>query len=83
MSSWEHTAVVLKFKEKGFSVSRKDVVQGLDGESVEALKAIGGEGWEVVAVLPFSTGGVGLFSNAQTKTDAAIAFFKRPAASPV
>jgi len=40
---------------------------------------MGNDGWEMVAVLPFSMGGVGFFSSGQTKTDAVLAFFKREA----
>jgi hypothetical protein len=78
MTLWDHATAVLRFKEKGFAMSRKDVIQGLDDESAATLKDLGSQGWEMVAVLPFSTGGVGMFSNAQAKTDAAVAFFKRP-----
>jgi hypothetical protein len=31
MTTWDHSTAVLRFKEKGFAISRKDVVQGLDG----------------------------------------------------
>jgi len=77
MTRWDHATAVLRFKEKGFALSRKDVIQGLDEESSSILRDLGNQGYELVAVLPFSTGGAGMFSNAQAKTDAAIAFFKR------
>lgn len=74
---FEHTVVVLRFEKKGFAVTRKDVLQGLSEESSTELIRLGEEGWELVAVLPFSTGGVGFFSYAASGTDAALAFFKR------
>jgi hypothetical protein len=78
MTEWEHATAVLRFKEKAFAMTRKEVVQGMDDESAMSLAELGKDGWELVAVLPFSSGSAGLFSNSQAKTDAAIAFFKRP-----
>jgi hypothetical protein len=77
--TWEHATAVLRFKEKSFAMTRKEVVQGLDDDSAATLQTLGAQGWELVTVLPFSTGGVGMFSNATAKTDAAISFLKRPA----
>lgn len=79
MNKWQYATSILKFKEKGFAISRKDVLQGLEDESANNLKGFGDEGWELVAVMPFSTGGtVGMFSPSSGKTDAVVAFLKRP-----
>jgi hypothetical protein len=78
MTEWEHSILVLRLKEKGFAISRKDVLQGLDEASTASLIEFGRNGWEMIAVMPFSTGGAGMFSYAQGKTDALLAFFKRP-----
>lgn len=77
MSKWEHKTMVMKFSEKGFAISRKDVFQGLNEESQKLLTEVGEEGWELVSVIPVSTGGAGFFSSTQAKTDAALGFFKR------
>jgi len=77
VARFEHSVVVLRFKEKGFTISRKDVLQGLADESAAQLRELGNDGWELVAVLPYSTGSVGFLSNAPSATDSALAFFKR------
>jgi hypothetical protein len=69
--------LVLHFEKKSFAMTRRDILQGLSADSGAQLRELGNEGWELVAVLPYTTGGVGLFSNATTGTDAALAFFKR------
>lgn len=77
MKRYEHTTAVLHFEKKGFAMTRKDVLQGLSEDSSNLLFKFGEDGWELVAALPFTTGGAGLFSSAATGTDAALAFFKR------
>jgi len=79
MTRFEHSVQVLRFEKKGFAITRKDILQGISEESSKELVRLGEEGWELVAVLPFSTGGVGLFSYSAATTDAALAFFKRVA----
>ena len=74
---YEYSVLVLRIEKKGLAMSRKDVLQGLSAESATQLRELGNDGWEMVGVLPFQVGGVGLFSNASTGTDAALAFFKR------
>jgi len=73
--------LVLRLEKKGLAVTRKDVLQGLSAESATQLRDLGNDGWEMVGVLPFQVGGVGLFATASTGTstgtDAALAFFKR------
>ena len=74
---FDHATKVFKFNEKGFAVSRQDLLQGLDDASSAVLIDMGNDGWELVAALPYSSGAVGFFSNTQSKTDAVLAFFKR------
>jgi len=73
---YEYSVLVLRLEKKGLAMTRKDVLQGLSGESATQLRDLGNDGWEMVGVLPFQVGGVGLFSTASTGTDAALAFFK-------
>ena len=78
MVKWEHSSVILKLKEKkGLVISRKDVLQGIDDESVATLKDMGDDGWELVAVIPFMTGKIGMFADSKAGTDTLIAFLKR------
>jgi len=77
MNRYEHATAVLHFEKKGFVMTRKDALQGLSEDSSKLLSKYGDDGWELVAVLPYTTGGVGLFANATTGTDAALAFFQR------
>ena len=79
MTKFEHTTVVLNFDKKNFAISRSDVLQGLAAKSAEALAALGGEGWELVAVLPFSKGGA--FVPGEASTDSALGFLKRAKAA--
>jgi hypothetical protein len=74
---YEYSALVLHLEKKGLAMTRKDVLQGLSAESASQLRDLGNNGWEMVGVVPFTVGGVGLFSSASTGTDAALAFFKR------
>ena len=74
---YEYSVLVLRLEKKGLAMTRKDVLQGLSAESATQLRDLGNDGWEMVGVLPFQVGGVGLFSTASTGTDAALAFFKR------
>jgi hypothetical protein len=75
---FEHATAVLQFKEKGFAVSRKDLLEGLDEESARHLAQLGRAGWELVSAVPFSSGGASLsFTGSIAKTDAVLAFFKR------
>jgi hypothetical protein len=75
---FQHATVILRFKEKGFAMSRKDLLEGLDGESAGQLDQMGAEGWEMVAAVPFSSGGASMsFTGSANKTDAVLAFFKR------
>jgi len=78
MNKWEYKTMVMKFSEAGFAVSRKDVFQGLSEDSKQLLIEDGEKGWELITAIPISTGGAGFFSSNQTKTDAALGFFKRP-----
>ena len=75
---YEHTAVVLHFDRKSFAMTRTDLLQGLTSESIVQLDMLGEEGWELVSVLPYTSGRTGLsvFSST-TETDAAMGFFKR------
>jgi hypothetical protein len=75
---FQHATVILHFKEKGFAMNRKDLLEGLDGESAGQLDQMGSEGWEMVAAVPFSSGGASMsFTGSANKTDAVLAFFKR------
>jgi hypothetical protein len=74
---YEYSVLVLPLEKKGLAMTRKDVLQGLSAESATQLRDLGNDGWEMVGVLPFQVGGVGLFSAASTGTDAALAIFKR------
>ena len=78
MAKWEHCSVVLKLKQKGFAVSRYDLLQGLDDGSVDSLKKMGDDGWELITAIPFMSGKMGMFSDSRASTDSLIAFFKRP-----
>jgi hypothetical protein len=78
MPKFEHIAIVLKLKEKGFALSRKELVQGIDEESVNQLTEFGAAGWEMVSAIPFASGGASMsFTGSAGKTDAVIAFLKR------
>lgn len=78
MVKWEHSSVILKLKQKkGLVVSRKDLLQGLEDESIVVLKDMGDNGWELVAVIPFMSGKIGMFAESKAGTDALIAFLKR------
>lgn len=74
---FDHAVLVLQLSKKAISASRTGVLQGLTEQSAAEMRQLGREGWELVSVLPFSTGGVGLFSSAAPATDAVLAFFKR------
>lgn len=76
MTSWEHAVVVLKISQKGFAVSRKDLLQGLEESSIGELREKGENGWELVSVVPISTASVGMFSNSKASTDSLLAFLK-------
>ena len=75
---FEHMAIVLHFDHKKFAMTRTDLLQGLTDESNAQLYTLGEDGWELVAVLPYTSGRTGLsvFSST-TETDAAMGFFKR------
>lgn len=77
---FEHAVVVLELKQKAFAISRTDLLLGLESESASLLSDLGRDGWEMVSSMPFSSGSVGMFSNAAPKTDSALAFFKREVA---
>jgi len=77
MTTWEHAVSVLRIKKEGFAISRKDLLQGLEKESLSALEELGGNGWELVSVVPMAMGTVGMFSNSKGSTDSLLAFFKR------
>ena len=68
---FQHTSVVLRLDEKNFSLTSKDVLQGLSAESKKVLGDFGDEGWELVSVVPYSRG--------LGDTNAVLAFFKRSA----
>jgi DNA-directed RNA polymerase subunit RPC12/RpoP len=75
---YEHIAIVLHFDHKKFAMTRTDLLQGLTGESKAQLNKLGEDGWELVAVLPYTTGRAALSMFASnTETDAAMGFFKR------
>jgi hypothetical protein len=76
--SFEHTTAVFRFKTKGYAESRADLLEGIDEASASVLEGMGAEGWEMVSVVPFSSGGASLsFTGSLAKTDAVLAFFKR------
>lgn len=76
--AFEHATAVLRFKEKGFALSRKELLQGLDDESAKHVGVLGAAGWEMVSAVPFSSGGGSMsFTGSANKTDAVLAFFKR------
>lgn len=79
MTKYEHTTIVLNFDQKAFAVTRGSALQGLTANGVERMTAVGDDGWELVAVLPYVRGG--MFVAGEAGTDAALAFFKRPKAS--
>jgi hypothetical protein len=66
---FEHASAVLQLEEKNFTLTGRDVLQGLATESKSVLNNLGNDGWELVSVLPYSRG----FGD----TNALIAFFKR------
>lgn len=66
---FEHVSVVLHVEEKHFTLSEKNVLQGLTQESSARIAKLGEEGWELVSVVRY--GGLG-------STQALLAFFKRP-----
>jgi len=73
LARFEHTSVVLHLDRKNFALARKDVLQGFAAESAQALTELGDDGWELVAVMPYSSGsGLSIAT-----TDAAIGLFKR------
>ncbi|HTR41497.1 MAG TPA: hypothetical protein VMH87_07765 [Pseudomonadales bacterium] len=75
---YEHLAVVLHFDRKKFAITRTDLLQGLTDESNAQLHLLGEEGWELVSVLPYTTGRAALsMFTSTTETDAAMGFFKR------
>ena len=75
---YEHTTCILNFEKKsGFSASRSGVLEGLSPESANHLAELGAEGWELVSVLPYSSGRAVIFGT--PGTDNAIGFFKRAA----
>ncbi|GEM_PF-1641496 len=75
---FQHATAVLHFKEKGFAMDRKDLLEGLDEESAMHLAQLGMAGWELVSAVPFSSGGASFsFTGSAGKTDAVLAFFKR------
>ena len=78
MITYEHTTLVLHFGKKDFAMTRSAVLEGLAPKSAEALGDMGRDGWELVSVLPYSTGSAVMFR--QPGTDAALGFFKRAAA---
>lgn len=68
---FQHASVVLRLDEKSFTLTSKDVLQGLSSESKRVLGDLGDEGWELVSVVPYS--------REFGATNAVLAFFKRPA----
>ena len=76
MRKFEHFTMVLRFNEKAFALTLKDVLQGIAEEDQAKLGLLGKEGWELVSTVPFSTGGSGMFTSAM-KTDSVLAFLKR------
>ena len=74
---YEHIAIVLHFEKKGIAMTRQDVLQGLSPDSSSQLHELGNQGWELVSVIPYTTGGIGFWSNTSARSDAALAFFKR------
>ena len=80
---FEHASLVLRFKEKAFALTRSSLLQGLDEGSAYSLQQLGAGGWEMVAAVPFSTGGASFsVTGSANKTDAVIGFFKRPLSHP-
>jgi hypothetical protein len=71
-------AIVLHFDRKAFAMTRNDLLQGLTGESLTQLNRLGEDGWELISVLPYTSGrtDLSIFSH-RTETDAAMGFFKR------
>lgn len=57
MTKFEHTTVVLNFEKRTFAMTSRGVCQGLSEESAKELVKMGEEGWELVSVLPYTTGG--------------------------
>ena len=53
---YEHMAVVLHFDRKSFAMTRTDLLQGLTSESTAQLYKLGEEGWELISVLPYTSG---------------------------
>lgn len=75
MNKYEHTTAVLHFDKKNFATSSRDVLQGLAPASASELNRLGGDGWELVSVVPYVSGSSLLLRT--PATDAALAFFKR------
>ncbi|MES2695648.1 MAG: hypothetical protein V4773_19385 [Verrucomicrobiota bacterium] len=75
MNRYEHTAVILHFEEKDFAAKRSEVLQGLAPQSAKRMDELGGEGWELVSVVPYVASSARLMR--QPGTDAAVGFFKR------
>ena len=78
-SKFRYTTIVIRLNMKGFVFRKEDLLQGLYEESADQLTRLGNEGWELVAVLPFSTGRANFLLPAGKTNgkDSAIAFFKR------
>jgi hypothetical protein len=79
MTNYEHTTLVLQFGKKNFAATRSGVLAGLAPESAKELGDLGKTGWELVSVLPYSSGGALIMRT--PGTDAALGFFKRAAAA--
>jgi len=69
IARFEHRSAILHVEEKTFTLSRKEILQGLTSESAELLSSLGEEGWELVSVVRYGSFG---------DTEALLAFFKRP-----
>lgn len=77
-SKFRYTTIVIRLNMKGFVFRKEDLLQGLSEESADQLTRLGNEGWELVSVLPLSTGRTNFLLPARkTYKDSAIAFFKR------
>jgi hypothetical protein len=75
---YEHMVVVLQFDRKAFAMTRDGLLQGLTGDSLAQLNMLGDDGWELISVLPYTSGrtDISIFSH-RTETDAAMGFLKR------
>ena len=78
VTKYEHTTLVLQFEKKNFSATRSGLLEGLAPKSAKELNEFGRDGWELVSVLPFSSGSAVMIGT--PGTDAAVGFFKRNAA---